>query len=384
MTEELISLFQKAEAAHDDMMKTWRFLVDRDCGPDFKAGVDAVGLDIADFLRPLGFAVRFHEYEQAGNMLVAEYGDMTKPFVILTGHMDTVFARGTAEKRPFTVKDGKVYGPGVLDMKGGVTILLHAVKLLREAGYDRYPIKIILAGDEETGHAHSNAASDYLKEAAGAIMGFNLETGFLDNRIIIARKGVFQCRFDTDGIGAHAGNNPEDGRSAIKELARKVADIEALTDWEKGTNVNVGVFEGGTVANAVPEHASCKVDVRFTSNDELARVKAGFQAIADRVYTDGTMTTYTPIVGVSAMEELPETEGLFEKAKAAVEAAGLPTVTAGMVGGGSDSAFLTEAGVPTLCALGVKGEFNHTVREYALESSLTERLKMLLTLLLAL
>ncbi len=380
---DLKNLFRQAEAAHGAMMETWRFLVDRDCGPDNKEGVDRVGDDIAHFLRPLGFAVRFHDYEKAGNMLIAEYGDMTKPFVILTGHMDTVFAKGTAAARPFTVKDGKVYGPGALDMKGGVTILLYAVKLLIAAGYDRHPLKIILAGDEETGHARSHGAADYMAESQGAIAGFNLETGFMDGRIITARKGVYQCRFDVDGIGAHAGNNPEDGRSAVAELARKVADIEALTDWDKGTNVNVGVFQGGTVSNAVPEHAFCQVDVRFKTNDELARVKKGFDAIAAKVYREGTHTTVTPIVGVSAMEELPGTEALFEKASAAAEKAGLGRLTRGATGGGSDSAYLAAAGVPTLCALGVQGEFNHTVREYAVEASLTERLKLLLAILMA-
>lgn len=127
-------------------------------------------------------------------------------------------------------------------MKGGLTILLHVVKLLISQGYDRYPIKIILAGDEETGHRNSNGGKDYMEEAKGALMGFNLETGFPDNGIVIERKGVAQYQFDVDGIGAHAGNNPKDGRSAVIELCHKALDMESLTDYEEGTTVNVGVF----------------------------------------------------------------------------------------------------------------------------------------------
>ena len=177
-------------------------------------------------------------------MLVAEYGDASKPFIVLTGHMDTVFGDGTAAARPFTIKDGKVTGPGVLDMKGGVTILLYAVRFLLEAGYNRYRIKIILAGDEEVAHGNSTASADYEKEAKGAVMGFNLETGCVDNSVVIERKGVAQYLFEVDGVGAHAGNNPEDGRSAVEELAHKILDIQAETDWQEGTTVNCGVIAG--------------------------------------------------------------------------------------------------------------------------------------------
>lgn len=381
---DLKTLFEKLDKEKPAMMETWRFLVDRDCGPDNKAGVDKVGEDIKNFLQPLGFKVRFHAYENAGNMLVAEYGDMTKPFIILTGHMDTVFAKGTAAERPFKAENGKVTGPGVLDMKGGVTILLHVVKLLAEEGYSRYPIKIILAGDEETGHMKSEGGADYVKEAKGAVMGFNMETGFMDNGIVLARKGVAQYLFEVDGVGAHAGNNPEDGRSAVEELCHKVLDIQALTDYEEGTTVNAGVIGGGTVANAVPEHAWCKVDVRFKKQEGIERIEKAFDAIAKKVYVDHTTTTCKCLVKVAAMAELPGSKALFEKAEAIAEENGLPKMKPIMVGGGSDSAYLTMAGVPTLCALGVRGEFNHTVREWAEESSLTERAKLLTALLVTL
>lgn len=377
-------IFQDIDEAKPAMMETWQFLVNRDCGSANKAGVDAVGRDIRSFLLPLGFAVRFHEYEQAGNMLVAERGDMTKPFVVLTGHMDTVFADGTADERPFAVKDGRVTGPGVLDMKGGVTVMLYAVKTLLEAGWDRYPLKIILAGDEETGHGWSRAAEDYREEAKGAFMAFNFETGFIDNGIVLARKGCAQYRFDFYGVGAHAGNNPKDGRSAVKELCRKVLDMEALTNYEEGTTVNVGVISGGSVPNAIPEHAWCRVDVRYRTMAGIARVEKALRAIAEKPYVDGVRTEFVREVNMSAMELLPSSERLFEKAEKIAEETGLPKMKAISVGGGSDSAHLTAAGVPTLCAMGVKGQFNHTVREWAEESSLTERTKLAVALLMKL
>lgn len=380
----LEEIFQSIDQAKPAMMDTWKSLVNRDCGSGNKAGVDSVGQDIRRFLEPLRFMVRFHEYEKAGNMLVAEYGDMTKPFVILTGHMDTVFADGTAAERPFTVQDGRVTGPGVLDMKGGITVMLYAVKTLLESGWNRYPLKIILAGDEEVGHGWSDAAQDYRKEARGALMAFNYETGFIDNGIVLERKGCAQYRFDFHGVGAHAGNNPEDGRSAVKELCHKALDMEALTDMAEGTTVNVGVIAGGTVPNAIPENAWCRVDVRFRTMAGIERVEKALKEITDKVYIDQVQTTCRCEVKMGAMERLASSEALFDKANQIAREAGLPEMKAIAVGGGSDSAYITAEGVPALCAMGVKGQFNHTVREWAEESSLTERAKLSAALLMKL
>ena len=379
--EDVVQLFDKVDQNREAMVDTWKLLVDRDCGSGNKAGVDGVGRDVKDFLEKCGFKVWFHEYEKAGNMLVAEYGDASKPFIVLTGHMDTVFGDGTAAARPFTIKDGKVTGPGVLDMKGGVTILLYAVRFLLEAGYNRYRIKIILAGDEEVAHGNSTASADYEKEAKGAVMGFNLETGCVDNSVVIERKGVAQYLFEVDGVGAHAGNNPEDGRSAVEELAHKTLDIQAETDWQEGTTVNCGVIAGGTVANAVPEHAWVKVDVRFKTTAGMERIEKAFQKIAKKQYVESTTTCCKKLVVFPPMERLESSEKLFERAEAIAEKYGFPKAKAIAVGGGSDSAHLTACGIPTLCALGVRGQFNHTEREWAEEESLFERTKLLMALL---
>lgn len=379
--EDVVQLFDKVDQNREAMVDTWKLLVDRDCGSGNKAGVDGVGRDVKDFLEKCGFKVWFHEYEKAGNMLVAEYGDASKPFIVLTGHMDTVFGDGTAAARPFTIKDGKVTGPGVLDMKGGVTILLYAVRFLLEAGYNRYRIKIILAGDEEVAHGNSTASADYEKEAKGAVMGFNLETGCVDNSVVIERKGVAQYLFEVDGVGAHAGNNPEDGRSAVEELAHKILDIQAETDWQEGTTVNCGVIAGGTVANAVPEHAWVKVDVRFKTTAGMERIEKAFQKIAKKQYVESTTTCCKKLVVFPPMERLESSEKLFERAEAIAEKYGFPKAKTIAVGGGSDSAHLTACGIPTLCALGVRGQFNHTEREWAEEESLFERTKLLMALL---
>lgn len=381
MAFDLSKVNERIDRMKPEMMEMWKTFVNRDCGSKNKAGVDAGGQDAKAFLESIGFRVRFYEYEKAGNMLVAERGDMTKPFVCLVGHLDTVFPDGHAAERPFTVKDGVVTGPGCLDMKGGVTLCLWTLKALLENGWDRYPVKVMLPGDEEVGHGSSTAGDMLVKEAKGALFGLNFETSFTDNTVVLRRKGVAQFRFDVEGVGAHVGNNPEQGRSAIREIAAKVADIYALTDWDEGTTINVGTIGGGTAANACAEKAWCVVDVRFVTQAGYSRVAKGLEEIAQKHYVEDTKTTLTPLFKFPAMEYLPESEALLAKINEIGKRHGFPELRGKGVGGGSDSASLTMAGVPTVCALGVKGQYNHTVREYALEESLTERAKLLAAVL---
>ena len=378
---ELQALYKVVDEYQPDMMQLWADMVNCDCGSGNKAGVDAVGHYIADFLAKRHIPTRFVEFSEAGNTLIGEYGDMTLPYVVFAGHMDTVFPKGTVAKCPFLVKNGKAYGPGVLDMKGGIVILLTVVRIMVEQGYAPYPIKIILAGDEEIRHRNSGAAQTFIDECQGAIAGFNFETGFRDNSVVVERKGVFQSSFEVFGKGAHAGNAPEEGRSAIREIAHKILDIEALTDFTVGNTCNVGVISGGTVPSAIPDYAKIEVDVRFTTNAGLDRIKSAFEKIADKVYINGTSTKWTAQSIRMAMPRLPRTMELFETVRHIAIESKFPDISPRKVGGSSDSAYLVHGDVPTLCAMGVKGIGNHTIYEEADVASLAERTKLMLTIL---
>ena len=149
-------------------------------------------------------------------------------------------------------------------MKGGIVIMLTALKVLLANNYSKHGIKVILAGDEEVAHYLSNASETILAESKGASAAFNFETGFLDQGVVTRRKGRYEFTMEAYGRGAHVGNDPQSGRSAIIELMHKGLDIEALTDFDKGINFNVGLFEGGTVSNAVPDYAKLTCDTRYT------------------------------------------------------------------------------------------------------------------------
>lgn len=374
--------YQWIDEHKDEMISLWKEMVTIDSGIGVKEGGMAMGNLCAGILEKLGFSIRRVPYEKCGDTIIGERGDMTKPFTILMGHMDTVFFKGETEKRPFTIKDGKAYGPGVLDMKGGVTILLSTLQALHEAGFEDFPCKVILDADEEPAHAFSNASEVIQKEAEGAKCAFNFETGFTDHSLVVQRKGCWRFFIETFGRGCHVGNDPENGRSAILEMAHKIIEIEKLTDYSKQYNVNVGTIEGGTVANAAPAYCKVECDFRYTHPEDLPILRKKVDEVCSRQYVPDTITKVSDSVGFATMTRLPGNLELLKIAQEVAEESGFPKPEARLCGGGSDAAYTTAMGVPTLCAVGVEGARNHTVEEWADVDSLFRRAKQMAGILM--
>lgn len=374
--------YQWIDEHKDEMVFLWKEMVTIDSGIGVRDGGMAMGNLCAGILEELGFSIRRVSYEKCGDTIIGERGDMTKPFTILMGHMDTVFFKGEPEKRPFTIKDGKAYGPGVLDMKGGVTILLSTLKALHEAGFEDFPCKVILDADEEPAHVFSNAPEVIQKEAEGAKCAFNFETGFTDHSLVVQRKGCWRFFIETFGRGCHVGNDPENGRSAILEMAHKIIEIEKLTDYSKQYNVIVGTIEGGTVANAAPAYCKVECDFRYTHPEDLPVLRRKVDEVCSRQYVPDTTTKVSDSVGFATMTRLPGNLELLKIAQEVAEESGFPKPEARLCGGGSDAAYTTAMGVPTLCAVGVEGARNHTVEEWADVDSLFRRAKQMAGILL--
>lgn len=374
--------YQWIDEHKDEMVSLWKEMVTIDSGIGVRDGGMAMGNLCAGILEELGFSIRRVSYEKCGDTIIGEREDMTKPFTILMGHMDTVFFKGEPEKRPFTIKDGKAYGPGVLDMKGGVTILLSTLKALHEAGFEDFPCKVILDADEEPAHVFSNAPEVIQKEAEGAKCAFNFETGFTDHSLVVQRKGCWRFFIETFGRGCHVGNDPENGRSAILEMAHKIIEIEKLTDYSKQYNVNVGTIEGGTVANAAPAYCKVECDFRYTHPEDLPVLRRKVDEVCSRQYVPDTITKVSDSVGFATMTRLPGNLELLKIAQEVAEESGFPKPEARLCGGGSDAAYTTAMGVPTLCAVGVEGARNHTVEEWADVDSLFRRAKQMAGILL--
>jgi glutamate carboxypeptidase len=357
------------------MMDLWQDLVNQDSPASYREGVDLVAKRVFKELEEAGASTR---WDEEGKALIAEIpGDSRAP-VLLLGHMDTVFPVGEAARRPFTVEGSRVTGPGALDMKGGVAVMLSALKALHSAGFSGRPLKVILVSDEEIAHNGSKATVMLQREARGCAACFNCETGYEDNSLVIGRKGGVVFKAAVHGIAAHAGNNPRQGRSAIWEMAKKIDDIQNMTDWDKGITFNVGTIKGGTVSNAIPDYCEVEGDIRFQDPDISPLVKEELLKVLNHTYIEGTKTELLLYhEGMLPMKMTEENRKLFEFVKKTGEENGIPVSEGKLVGGGSDSGYVVYAGVPTVCAMGVRGRFNHTRDEYALKDSLFERAKLL-------
>lgn len=377
--------FRYIDTYRAEMLDLWRDLVNMESGSDNIAGVNALADKLLGAFADAGAQTRKIEFEKAGSIALGVFPGGEKPPVLLSGHMDTVFKSGEVEKRPFTVRDGIAYGPGVLDMKGGIVAALFVARALKAAGYDERPIKLLFAGDEEIAHRNSRAADVIMKEAEGCAAAFNCETGFIDNSVVVARKGTANFKVVVHGVAAHAGGDPERGRSAILEMAHKIIDLQSLTQSGEGTTLNVGTIEGGTVDNAVPGRCEIAVDVRFIDPSVLPKLKARIDDALAKTHVDGTTTELVDFAPrFQAMNTTAGVEKLFALWKETSEENGFGTPTPVLAGGSSDAAYLVLAGVPTLCATGVKGGKNHSPEEYAVVDSLFERAKLLIATILKL
>ena len=372
MKEDVFAYIDEHKA---QMMDLWQDLVNQDSPASYREGVDLVAKRVFKELEEAGASTR---WDEEGKALIAEIpGDSRAP-VLLLGHIDTVFPVGEAARRPFTVEGSRVTGPGALDMKGGVAVMLSALKALHSAGFSGRPLKVILVSDEEIAHNGSKATVMLQREARGCAACFNCETGYEDNSLVIGRKGGVVFKAAVHGIAAHAGNNPRQGRSAIWEMAKKIDDIQNMTDWDKGITFNVGTIKGGTVSNAIPGYCEVEGDIRFQDPDISPFVKEELLKVLNHTYMEGTKTELLLYhEGMLPMKMTEENRKLFEFVKKTGEENGIPVSEGKLVGGGSDSGYVVYAGVPTVCAMGVKGRFNHTRDEYALKDSLFERAKLL-------
>jgi glutamate carboxypeptidase len=360
-------------------------LVNIDCGTYTKDGVDEVGHWTAGFLSDLGadIDIRPDPAGRFGNTIVATFqGKTDGPRILLIGHMDTVFDPGTAAERPFRIDDDTAHGPGVTDMKSGLLAGLYAIKaIVGELGglpFER--LTFIANPDEEIG---SPTSVGHIREAAADVdVCLVLECARANGDIVSARKGILDTRLTVQGRAAHAGVEPEKGRSAILEAARIVRDLHALNGRWPGVTVNVGRIAGGTRPNVVPERCEIEVDVRATTADGLARAEDAVRDVAAATEVEGTTVDPQIMVAWQPMEKLERSGRLVEHATAVAERLGFE-VHDTATGGASDANTTSGLGVPTLDGLGPIGGNDHSPAEYLDVDSIVPRTAMLAGLLLA-
>jgi len=356
--------------------------------------VDRVGAIVAEEARKLGALVEIIPNTKTGDHVLSRFpspfstersvskveavrearGEGEKPILLLC-HMDTVFPLGTLSKFPYREVDEKIFGPGTLDMKAGIVISLAAIEEVQNQGVSR-PVTLLCTSDEETGSHTSRDLIEILARESGLVLV--LEGGLMDGSLKTWRKGVGGFTVISKGRAAHAGGEHERGRNAIEEMAHQVIAIQKLTDYSKQTTLNVGVIQGGTVSNVVPEEAKIKVDVRVMQPGEWERIESEMMNL--KPVLDGTRIEIRGGLNRPPMPFDETMKAAFEKAKVIAAAIGMELKSGGS-GGGSDANFVAPLGVPVLDGLGAIGEGYHSEREYIFAESLVERTRLLAALL---
>ena len=361
-----------------------RRLVSIDCGSYTRAGVDEVGRWVGAFFTDLGATVeaRPDPAGRLGDTVVATFDGRTGgPRVLLIGHMDTVFDPGTVAERPFRLEGEVAYGPGVTDMKSGLLAGLYALKaiIIERGGLPFERLVFIANPDEEIG---SPTSTPHIRAfAAETDVALVLECARANGDIVSARKGILDLRVVVHGRAAHAGVEPEKGRSAIVEAARIVAELHDLNGRWPGVTVNVGVIGGGTRPNVVAERCSLEVDVRATSREALEIAEAEIRRIAEATEVPDTTIEFEPMARWWPMEKLERSGRLVEHAQAVASALGF-TVSDASTGGASDANTTSGMGIPSLDGLGPIGGNDHAPAEYLEVDSIVPRITLLAGLLL--
>jgi glutamate carboxypeptidase len=357
------------------MVAMLREMVDTDSGSYNKPGIDAVGAVVQRFMAAHGIPVEMIPQAKHGDCLRAAVpwdgpAGNAGGNIVLMGHRDTVFPDGEATRRPFTIRDGVAYGPGVADMKAGLVMNCFVLAAFHKFGGAPAPLVGLFTGDEEIGSPEGRPVIEAEARRARAV--FNSEPGRVSGNVVTGRKGGVFMSFRVTGKAAHSGANFADGISAIEELARKVQAIHALTDLDRGITLNVGLISGGQSVNTVAPWAEGQIDLRYANPSDKDDIMARIAGIIERSFVPGTKAELTVRGEFLPLTQSPAARRLFETYVGAAADTGFAT-DGEFTGGCADSGFTAAVGAPTICAVGPVGGKAHSPDEFLRVDSLVPR-----------
>ncbi len=364
----------------EQIVQTIRQLVEIESPTDNKKAVDQLGVLLVGRFEALGGHAKFHRVQNFGDHLQVDFpGSRGGKPVLLLGHLDTVYPIGTITTMPCRVADGRLWGPGVFDMKSGIAFMLHAIEALRTWNEEKLPrpVTVLLVSDEEVGSETSRVITENLAKKSDAVLVLEPSHGS-KGAVKTARKGIGEYVLKVTGKAAHSGLDFEKGQSAILELARQIIAISKLIDVKRGLTLNVGTVQGGTRVNVVPAEASAVLDVRVARKQDAVVIDRKLRALKSfnrkcKIDISGGMNR-------PPMERTPAVATLYKKAAEIAQQFGWKLQEAS-VGGGSDGNFTAALGIPTLDGLGGVGEGAHATHESILISELAKRAALLAALI---
>ncbi len=370
-----MNLKEFLQTKEDEMLSLLERLVNTDSGSANKKGIDEVGRILSTEYKKMGFTVEVVEEEEKGNNLLIKHQDAVEPEILIVAHMDTVFREGTAAERPFTINGDRAYGPGVIDMKGSQVALLYALKALiaeNRGGFQN--VQIVLNGDEEIGSPTSRSLIE--EQSVGKKYALIMEPARKDGSLVSARKGGGRYSVYVKGKAAHAGIEPQNGISAIEELAHKILKLHALTDHGAGISVSTGLIEGGESVNTIAPSAAAHVDIRISQMDQASMLDRQVREICATADVPGTSIVLEGGINRPPMVKNEQTIGLLDTIGKIGAELGIK-ITDIATGGGSDASFTSAKGVPTVDGLGPVGGNAHSENEYLEIPTFVERTNLL-------
>ncbi|PYV82017.1 MAG: peptidase M20 [Acidobacteria bacterium] len=377
---EQLAYFRKQQS---NILDTTQQIVEIESPSDVKAAVDRLNTVLASRFGELGGKVQVHRQGKFGNHLEINFAgaNRTAKPVLLLGHTDTVYPIGTISKMKYRIAKGRVFGPGVLDMKAGIALALHVIEALLAWHKGRLPrpLTVLLVSDEEIGSHSSRALTESLAGKSEAVLVLEPASG-LNGAVKTARKGVGGYTLQVTGKAAHSGLDFEKGQSAVLELARQILEISNLTDLSKGITLNVGRISGGTRVNVVPAEATASLDVRVAAEKDAEEIHRRLMSL--KPFNAHCKITVSGELNRPPMQRSAGVAALYDKARSIASDLGWDLEEAS-VGGGSDGNFTAAVGIPTLDGLGAVGEGAHAEHESVVISELPKRAALLSGLLLS-
>ena len=375
------------EQQYPSALELWKHIVTLESWSSDHRAVATLAAHLDTYFNALGLQTRKYDYPNAGPSLMACTSATKLAPIALMAHMDTVHKPGSFGDKLFKLDDqGILRGPGVHDCKGGLVTAVLVLKALQNLGYSKRQLKFLLVGDEEVAHSECQEQSldFYVQEGKGAAVAFNFESAMPGEDIVLRRKGGAIIKVQVFGKSAHAGKAPWDGANAILAAAKMIEQLEALTSYATGMFYNCGKINGGTAVNVIPDYCEFEVGLRFPTNEDFAAAYAKVQEIAQSYTTERISAKVTRKATFKAMEETPKTATLFALYQQACEQLGYPRPEGLKVGGCSDAAYMTMQNIPTLCAVGARGDNDHSLQEYAFAHSIVDSAAKITATILAL
>ena len=369
-------LFSEIDALQTQYFAIWADVCNLESPTADKKGVDAVGRYFVEFAEKRGWKCEIFPQAVSGDVVcITMNPDATGQPIALSGHTDTVHPVGSFGSPAVRMDEEKIYGPGVIDCKGGIVAALMAMDALDRVGFRDRPVMLLLQSDEEVGSRFSQLATIHYicEKAKDAVAFLNLE-GYANGKACLSRKGIARYEFTVTGIETHSCRCAFDGANAIAEAAHKILALEKMKD-ANGLTCNCGLIQGGTAANTVPRTCTFSADIRFSTVEEQQLADRRVHEIAETTNIPGCTCT-VELKGSRIAMALTQTNiDLLDAMNRIFDENGLQTLTAVKNLGGSDAAYVTEYGIPCVDSFGVEGGALHSLQEFAWLASLANTAK---------